>query len=76
MVIGMSVHLMRGHCLGTEGPGEYADTVMNLVKDNANPEAVGFDGFSPECGFGSIDAEKKAVRSAAELSKSWKQKKT
>ena len=55
---------------------EYADTVMNLVKDNANPEAVGFDGFSPECGFGSIDAEKKAVRSAAELSKSWKQKKT
>ena len=39
---------------------------MNLVKDNANPEAVGFVGFSPECGYGLIDAEK-TVKSAAEL---------
>ena len=52
--------------LGTEEPGEYADTVMNLVKDNANPKTVGFDGFSPECGYGLIDAEK-TVKSAAEL---------
>lgn len=52
--------------LGTEGRGEYADAVMNLVKKNANPRAVGFDGFSPECGYGLIDAEK-TVESAAEL---------
>jgi subtilisin family serine protease len=52
--------------LGTEGPGEYAKAVINLVKDNANPEAVGFDGFSPECGYGLIDAEK-TVKSAVEL---------
>jgi hypothetical protein len=59
--------------LGKEGPGEYVDTVMNLVKDNANPHALGFDGFSPECGHGLIDSEK-TVRSAAELNKSRKQK--
>jgi subtilisin family serine protease len=52
--------------LGTEGPGEYVDVVMNLVKDNANPQAVGFDGFTKECGYGLIDAEK-TVKSAAEL---------
>ncbi len=55
--------------LGTEGPGEYVDLVMNLVKDNANPAVVGFDGFSPECGYGLIDAEK-TVKSALE----WKNK--
>lgn len=36
---------------------------MNLVKDNADPMAVGFEGFSPECGHGLIDAEGK-VKSA------------
>ena len=50
--------------LGTEGPGEYADA----VKENANPKAVGFDGFSPECGHGLIDAEK-TVKSAVEQNK-------
>jgi hypothetical protein len=59
--------------LGGEGPGEYVDTIMNLVKDNADPEAVGFDGFSPECGYGLIDAEK-TVQSAAEFNKSRKEK--
>jgi hypothetical protein len=54
--------------LGTEGPGEYVDTVMNLVKGSANPEAVGFDGFSPECGYGLIDAEK-TVKNAVEKNK-------
>ena len=39
---------------------------MNLVKDNANPRAVGFNGFSQECGHGLIDAEK-TVKRAAEL---------
>jgi hypothetical protein len=58
---------------GTEGPGGYVDMLMNLVKENANPIAVGFDGFSPECGHGLIDAEK-TVRSAAELDKNRKQK--
>jgi hypothetical protein len=50
---------------GNEGFGEYVDLLVNLVKDNANPEAVGFDGFSPECGYGLIDAEK-TVKSAVE----------
>ena len=31
---------------------------MDLVIENANPERVGFHGFSPECGYGLIDAEK------------------
>lgn len=52
--------------LGTEGPGEYADAVMDLVKENANPKAVGFEGFSIECGYGLIDAEK-TVKNAVEL---------
>ncbi len=51
---------------GTEEPGEYVDTVMDLVKENANPEAVGFEDFSPECGYGLIDAEK-TVKKAMEL---------
>ncbi|MBU1397793.1 MAG: S8/S53 family peptidase [Proteobacteria bacterium] len=41
---------------GTEGPGEYADTLMKLILDNAEPEAVGLKGFSPECGYGLINA--------------------
>ncbi len=44
--------------LGTEKPGEYFETIKELLTDNANPEAVGFRGFSPECGYGLIDAEK------------------
>lgn len=44
--------------IGTEGPGEYTETIKNLVFDNADPQMVGFDGFSPECGHGLIDAEK------------------
>ena len=51
---------------GKEAPGEYVDVIMNLVKDNANPQAVGFEGFSKECGHGLIDAES-TVNSAAEL---------
>lgn len=43
---------------GTEGPGEYFETIKKLLTDTANPEAVGFQGFSPECGYGLIDAEK------------------
>jgi hypothetical protein len=50
---------------GTEGPGEYVEALKNLVKNNARPESVGFDGFSPECGYGLIDAEK-TVKNAAE----------
>ena len=44
--------------LGTEPPGQYAETVKRLLTENADPRAVGFDGFSPECGYGLIDAEK------------------
>jgi hypothetical protein len=43
---------------GKEGPGEYADMIVKLVLDSADPRAVGYGGFSPECGYGLIDAEK------------------
>jgi subtilisin family serine protease len=52
--------------LGTEPPGQYADTIKKLLTENADPRAVGFDGFSPECGFGLIDAEK-TVKAALRL---------
>jgi len=51
---------------GEESPGEYADTIKKLILDNADPEAVGFEGFSPECGHGLINAEK-TVQAALEL---------
>jgi len=54
--------------LGREGHGEYAQTIINLVIENANPQMVGFDGFSPECGYGLIDAEK-TVKAALLLNK-------
>ena len=50
----VSVHPRRGD----EPPGQYAQLLMDLVSGNANPERVGFHGFSPECGHGLIDAEK------------------
>jgi subtilisin family serine protease len=43
---------------GTEGPGEYFETIKKLLINNADSEAVGFRGFSPECGYGLVDAEK------------------
>lgn len=43
---------------GNELPGQYAQSLMDLVNKNASPERVGFTGFSPECGYGLIDAEK------------------
>ena len=51
---------------GDEAPGEYARSLMDIVIRNANPERVGFKGFSPECGYGMIDAEK-SVKEALEL---------
>lgn len=51
---------------GREGPGEYAEDIKGLIINNANPGLVGFQGFSPECGYGMIDAEK-TVKSAALL---------
>jgi len=54
--------------LGNEEAGKYADAVMGLVIANANPYKVGFEGFSPECGYGLIDAEK-TVKSAVLLNK-------
>jgi hypothetical protein len=52
--------------LGTEPPGQYAETVKRLLTENADAQAVGFDGFSPECGYGLIDAEK-TVKAALRL---------
>jgi hypothetical protein len=43
---------------GTEAPGEYVETIRRLLRENANPKMLGFDGFSPDCGFGMIDAAK------------------
>jgi len=57
--------------LGTEPPGEYAQTVRRLVFENADPEAVGFKAFSPECGYGLIDAGK-TVKAALKLAESRK----
>ena len=53
---------------GEEAPGKYAQTLMDLVRNNANPRIVGFEGFSPECGYGMIDAEK-TLKAAVQLSK-------
>jgi hypothetical protein len=58
----VSVHPRQGD----EPPGQYAQTLMDLVNTNANPERVGFKGFSPECGHGLIDAER-TVQAALEL---------
>jgi subtilisin family serine protease len=52
--------------LGTEPPGEYAAAIKKILTATANPKIVGFDGFSPDCGYGLIDAEK-AVKAALEL---------
>jgi hypothetical protein len=52
--------------LGTEPPGQYVETIRKLLNANANPKLVGFDGFSPECGFGMVDAVK-TVEAARKL---------
>jgi len=51
---------------GEEAPGAYAQTLIDLVVQSADPHKVGYEGFTPECGYGLIDAEK-AVRSAQAL---------
>jgi subtilisin family serine protease len=53
---------------GDEAPGTYGQILMDLVTKNASPERVGFNRFSPECGYGLIDAEK-TVTAALELKK-------
>lgn len=62
--LAVSVHPRTGN----EPPGQYARRLMDLVNENANPERVGFHGFSPECGYGLVDAEK-TVRAAMALNK-------
>ncbi len=51
---------------GDERPGQYAQLLMDLVTRNASPERAGFKGFSPECGYGLIDAER-TVKAALAL---------
>ena len=51
---------------GQEAPGAYAQALIDLVSQNADPRKVGFEGFTPECGYGLIDAEK-TVKQAREL---------
>jgi hypothetical protein len=51
---------------GTEAPGEYVETIRKLIRENANSKMVGFDGFSPDCGYGMIDAVK-TVEAAMKL---------
>ena len=56
-------------CLSSPGDrasGTIRRDVKKLLTENADPRAVGFDGFSPECGFGLIDAEK-TVKAALRL---------
>jgi hypothetical protein len=52
--------------LGSEAPGEYYEAIKRLLIDNANPKIVGYNGFSPECGYGLIDAES-TIKAALEL---------
>ncbi|OGD21137.1 MAG: hypothetical protein A2Y69_07180 [Candidatus Aminicenantes bacterium RBG_13_59_9] len=51
---------------GREAPGAYAQSLMDLVQQSADPHKVGYEGFTPECGYGLIDAEK-AIRNARAL---------
>ncbi len=51
---------------GGEPAGAYARLMMDLVIKNASPERVGFHGFSPECGYGMVDAER-TVKAALAL---------
>lgn len=51
---------------GKEGPGVYAQTLIDLVVQSADPYKLGYKGFTPECGHGLIDAEK-TVNSALAL---------
>jgi subtilisin family serine protease len=51
---------------GREAPGAYAQSLIDLVQQSADPHKLGYEGFTPECGYGLIDAEK-AVRSAQAL---------
>jgi hypothetical protein len=51
---------------GDEPQGQYAQQLMDLVIRNTDPKKVGFSGFSPECGYGMIDAEK-TVKAALAL---------
>jgi hypothetical protein len=53
---------------GDEPAGEYSQRLMDLVTGNADPKRVGFEGFSPECGYGLIDAEK-TVQAALALAR-------
>ncbi len=52
--------------LGIEKPGEYFETIKKILTETARPEICGYEGFSPECGYGLIDAER-MVREAERL---------
>jgi len=62
LALAVSVYPRRGD----DPPGQYAQFLMDLVIKTASPQRVGFTGFSPECGYGLIDAEE-AVKAALEL---------
>jgi hypothetical protein len=51
---------------GKEAPGAYAQALIDLVVQSADPGKVGYQGFTPECGHGLIDAEK-TVKQAGTL---------
>lgn len=41
---------------GDEAPGAYFDTIKHLLIDNADARSLGYSGFTPECGYGLINA--------------------
>jgi len=47
---------------GMEKPGGYFEVIKKLLTDTSRPEACGFQGFTPECGYGLIDAEQMVLR--------------
>jgi len=50
--------------MGTEKPGEYFETIKKILIGSANPEACGLEGFTPECGYGLVDAERAVIEAA------------
>ena len=41
-------------------------SLEKILVETANPKMLGFQGFSPECGYGLVDAEK-TVKAAVAL---------
>lgn len=41
---------------GHELPGRYCETIKRLLIESADPGSLGYSGFTPECGYGLVNA--------------------